>query len=364
MKSNNSNYLTQTNFFNQTVLSDISEIQKDIIYYLQKVMNFRDEDPSGIVNFNYNDFLKYKKTERNLTYSPAEIATFCKELIKLNGVIYNIKTQNIEFFNIIDRIQVNEGDPENFTVHLAFWGKIFFYEKFALEYAEQSKIQYTQIDKNIIDLQGDKKKKLFELISQFKETGFYITSLKELRTLLGFNIFDNPDLANVSPEIKREKQLKLFFEDREPKKEILKRWVDFRRVFLDPALDDYNSNDNLDIRNIKYQMIKTGTKVTSLKFTFEKRLSKGTLSDQQKKAIQYFTSLGLSESQVLFIMQRIGFEEMYNRSTNAITFNREYDNKDSAYYHRKVWFDNYDKSEIKNLGGYLYDKVFPELKND
>ncbi len=167
----NSNYLIQTNFFNQTVLGDISEIQKDIIYYMQTIINFREPNPTGIVDFNYQEFLRYKKTERNLTYSPDEIAEFCKELIKLNGVIYNIQTQNIEFFNIIDKVQVNEANPENFTVHFASWGKIFFFEKYALEYAQQSKIQYTQIEKNIIDLKGDKKKKLFELLSAFKETG-------------------------------------------------------------------------------------------------------------------------------------------------------------------------------------------------
>lgn len=52
----NNNYLIQSNLFNETVLSDLSEIQKDILYYLQDVIDFRDKEATGEVYFDYNAF--------------------------------------------------------------------------------------------------------------------------------------------------------------------------------------------------------------------------------------------------------------------------------------------------------------------
>ena len=53
---------------------------------------------------------------------------------------------------------------------------------------------------------------------------------------------------------------------------------------------------------------------------------------------------------------------MYERQNKAMTFNYNYDDANSPYYRRKTWFDNETKAEIKNVGGFLYEKVFPELK--
>lgn len=357
------NYLIQSSVFTKTVLNDISEIQKDIIYFLQTQINFREENPTGEVNFDYKSFLAYKNVDRSMTYSPVEIFHFCNKLREINGVIYNIQTKDIEFFNIIDKIKLNESNPESFTVVFASWGKIFFYEKFAKEYAKQSKIQYTQIEKNIIDLKGDKRKKLFELLSMYKETGLYRVSVKELKTLLGFMIFDSPNLDDVPTGVREEKQLKLFFEDREPKKEILKRWAEFKRVFLDPAINDFNSNSKLDIRNIKYEVRKMGTKITGIDFKFEKRLQIELLSEEQKTSLKFFTSIGLTEKQVIFLFQRIGLEEMHVRFNNELTFNNHYENKESKYFRQKSWFRTSTREEIKNVAGFLYENVFTELKN-
>ncbi|NAW50367.1 RepB family plasmid replication initiator protein, partial [Elizabethkingia argentiflava] len=60
----------------------------------------------------------------------------------------------------------------------------------------------------------------------------------------------------------------LFDQRREPVKEVLKTWYDFRKVFLDPAIKEINSNKSLDISIVTYLMIKKGNNVFSLDFNF------------------------------------------------------------------------------------------------
>ena len=131
---------------------------------------------------------------------------------------------------------------------------------------------------------------------------------------------------------------------------------------MDPAIEEFNNNSNLDISNIISTPIKIGRKITGLHFTFQKRLNKETMQPEMLNAIKQFTDYGLNENQIIFLMQRIGYKEMYNRFMNALIFNRNYDDKTSKYFRQKIWFANATGEEIKNLGGYLYNKVFPELK--
>lgn len=361
--THNSNYLIQSNFFNQTVLSDISEIQKDIIYFLQHQIDFREKEPTGDIYFDYEAFLKYKKVKRNDTYNPKDIVKFCKEMITLNGVIYNIQTQNIEFFTIIDKVSMNPVSPENFTVSLASWGKIFFYEKFAKEYAKESKIQYTQLEKNIIDLKGEKRRKLYELICQFKATGIYNVSLEELRAKLGFSLYEYDSSEYIPENVRSEKQLRLLFEDKQPTKEVLSSWRSFKQVFLDPAVASINERDDLDIRKLSYETTKKGRKIVGLVFTFHRRVIVELLCEEDKRTLKFFTDLGLNEKQVLFLLQRLGSKKMMERSEKMMAFNPDINKKESPNYNRRAWFERENGVEIKNTGGYLYDKVFSELRS-
>lgn len=365
-KKENKNYLIQSNYFTKSILKDVSEIQKDIIYFLQSQIVFTDPNPTGKVVFNYDKFLEYKKIEvKKNAYSPEQILGFCEGLININGMFYNKQTSSTVFFNLFSEVEVNDFNPKEFIISFANFGKIFFYEKFALEYAKTSKIEFTQIENNIIDLSGDKRKKFFELLSQYKQTGFYKVSLENFKKLLGFIVYLNEDV-NPTKEV-QQIQLKLLFQQEDvfegyKKKEYLKSWSEFKRVFLDPAIEDFNNNSKLDISNIEYSTIRTGRKITGLHFTFQKRLQKENLSNEMLTAISYFTGYGLNESQIMFLLQRIGDKEMFNRFNKAVTFNRAYEDKNSKFYHRKVWFDNETGEEIKTLGGFLYEKVFPELK--
>ncbi|RNA63929.1 replication initiation protein [Chryseobacterium nematophagum] len=367
-KKENKNYLIQSNYFTKSILKDVSEIQKDIIYFLQTQIDFTEPDPTGKVIFNYDKFLKYKKIDiKKNAYSSDEILKFCEGLVDINGMFYNKQTSSTVFFNLFSDVEVNDLNPKEFTISFANFGKIFFYEKFAMEYAKTSKIQYTQIESSIIDLRGDKRKKFFEILSQYKQTGFYKVSLEEFKKLLGFIVYVNH--PNDSNSIDNQHiQLRLLFQGDEysnkyKRQEYLQSWSEFKRVFLDPAIEDFNSKTKLDISNIGYKTIRTGRKITGLHFTFQKRLEKAALSEDMLRAIKYFTEYGLTESQTVFLLQRIGAKEMYHRFNLACTFNRNYDEKNSKYFRQKIWIDNATGETIKKLGGFLYEKVFPELKN-
>lgn len=360
----NSNYLLQSNFFTQSVMRGVTEVQKEIIYYLQTLIDFHDPNPKEDIVFNYDDFLKYKKIEKKNTFSVAETFMMCDGLRSINGVFYNTNTKTTVFFNIIDSVSVSDENPNEFRIKFASMGKVFFFEKFAIDYAQNNKMSYTQIESSIIDLKGDKRKKLFELLSQFKATGIYRVSLEELKTLLGFIVFVNEKDKSLKSE---QLQLQFLFDksnltDEYERVEYLIRWADFKRVFLDPAIAEFNSNERLDISHISYNTIKNGRKITSIHFSFQKRLDKSNLSSLHKTALAHFTSYGLTEGQTIFLLQRLGHENMYNRVNSAITFNNHFDNKESKHYRRKIWFKNDTGEEIKNLSGFLYTTVFPELQ--
>lgn len=363
MTTKNNNYLIQSNYFTQSVLRGVTEMQKDIIYYLQSLINFRDENPSDFIIFNYEKFLQYKKVQKNSFYSVSELLEICVGLRSINGVFYNKQTKSTVFFNIIDNVEVNDENGNEFIITLAKWGKIFFFEKNAIAYANKSKVGYTQIESSIIDLKGEKRKKFFELLSQFKSSGFLKVSLEEFKIQLGFIVYVNEDDKS---ERSQQLQLKFLFEPAEisegyEKVEYLKVWSEFKRVFLDPAINDFNNNKKLDISHISYKTIKVGRKITHLHFTFQKRLDVNNLSQLHRTALNDFLIFGLNESQILFLLQRIGHENMYNRFNKAVTFNNHYENKESKFYRQKIWFENETGSEIKNLGGFLYEKVFADI---
>lgn len=111
--SKSQNYLLQSNFFTQSILRDVSEVQKDIIYFIQKNIDFYDENPDDVMIFNYNGFLAYKNTTKNNFCSPGKVFG----LISINGVFYNPNTATTEFFNLIDRMSINEENVNEFKIN-------------------------------------------------------------------------------------------------------------------------------------------------------------------------------------------------------------------------------------------------------
>lgn len=366
MKKGNKNYLIQSNFFTESVMRNISEIQKDILYFIQQEINYYDDNPPEYFIFSYDKFLEVKGVKRNDFYTPTEIFEFCNQLITAGGVFYNKREKSVNFFNILGGVKVLEENTNEFQIEFTNWGKRFFYEKYAREYAQSVNIPHTQIEKNIIYLNGDRRKKFFELLSQYKATGLYRVKLEHLKSLLGFIEYvpknNMGDTIGAFPI-----QLKLLFEEDDSemknyeKVEYLKVWYDFRKNFLDPAIEAFNNNPKLDISNIQYSTMKTGRKITGLEFRFQKRMVEEELNNEQKVALQSFMDYGLTKAQILFLFQRIGYRLMWERFNSAVTFNNRYDDNESPLYRKKIWFSNETKEEIRDLSGFLYKKVFPEL---
>ncbi|WP_309882832.1 replication initiation protein [Chryseobacterium rhizosphaerae] len=368
----NNGHLIQTNFINQTILNGVSEVQKAMIYHLQGTIDYFDESANGEAVLDYNEFIKNKGVIRNNTYTPEEIERMLESLKSTNGVIYNINTKQIEYFNLIDKVGISPDDPEKFNITFASWGKIFFFERFAKEYAEKSKISYTQLERSIISISGDKKMKFYELFSQWRNTGWFIIELEKLRVFLGFSIYENIDLSEInnrfSSELFKEnnnKEIELFYENRVAKHILYPRWIDLRRKFIEPAISDFESNPRLKIKNISFDLIKRQNKVHSLKFTFNKRVDHDELTEAQKNSLRVYVDYGLNAKQVLYLFNIIGLEEMDRRIKTMIYFNPRYnDSKGSPYRNRNIFFDKSTDNPIENLGGFLYEIVFPELKSN
>lgn len=366
MKKENKNYLIQSNFFTESAINGISEIQKDILYFIQQEINYYDSNPPESFIFNYDKFLEVKGVRKNDFYSPSEILGFCSSLMNIGGSFYNKHIRGVTLFNIFSEVNILDVNPNEFSIKFTDWGKRFFYEKYAREYAQSLNIPHTQIEKNIIYLNGDKRKKFFELLSQYKSTGLYRVSLEHFKSLLGFIEYVPKNGNETVYEDGFPVQLKFLFEEGYDtsdyeKIEYLKRWADFKKNFLDPAIEAFNNNPKLDISNIQYTTMRTGRKITGLEFRFQKRMVEEELNSEQKVALQSFMDYGLNKSQILFLFQRIGYRVMWERFNNAVTFNNRYDDKDSPLYRKKIWFCNETKEQIRDLAGFLYKKVFPEL---
>ncbi|WP_294203130.1 replication initiation protein [uncultured Chryseobacterium sp.] len=343
------NYFYQTNVFNEAILYDLSDIQREIIYFLQYEIDYHSDENNGEIYFDYHRFLEFKGVKRNNTYTPDEIISFAREIIVTTGVLYNVKRNEITFFNIFDNIIVDRNCPENFHVKFAEWGKIFFFEKFAKEYAKESKIQYTQLEANLISLKGGKRRKLYEALAQFKGSGMFMIELDVLRERLGFSIYDYGSSENT------------LFPERVIVKEHFREWKEFHKFFLKPAVEEINKSESLNIRDLKFTTTKKGRKVHGLVFTFNKKSTSEILTQDQRLHLEYFKTLGLQETQIIKLFNDVGIEQMYSRIEDKIyhsvpnTGNKIQDMRNS------VWRDRSDHKPINNIGGFLWKNIFPEL---
>lgn len=363
------NYIKQANFLTSSVILNISEVQKDALYFIMQNIDYHSKTPTDKIIIDFDKFLSYKKVTKNNFYSIGETLQIMQGMRDIKGSFRNQYTGQFVTFNLIDNVSMNPASPNEFEVKLAEYGVIFLYEKALSEYVEKSKSflpdykklnnsgkGFTQIEKNVVSLNSSPQKKLFEMLSRFKLKGWMRITIFDLKLALGF-ITIKLKGSNVTAEAE---QLSLIFSNEETndieKVEKLAVFSDFKRRFLDGAIREINNNPQLDITNLKFTTIKTGNKVTTLHFTFKKKMTKENMSEEELKCYKYFIDFGLTESQIFLILDRIGYENMY------ASFNAKIASKKSPYGYK--FYDITTNSEIKNLAGFLYEKVFNDYLKD
>ena len=353
-------YLNQANFFTRSLFKLDREIHKDIVYLIQSKIDFFG-DPKDIISISFDDYLKAKNIKKNDTYSFAEFHEFTNEIKQVGGAFYNNINNCFISFNIVDNVQIDSENSETLKIELGKFGKIFFFkgklQQYINEISPQGKILkncgYTQIENSGFKINGIRRKKFFEIISQFKNTGFCKISVNELKMYLGYiEILDKATLESL----KREEQLKLLFipEDKYDFKDRCSRYSVFERDFLIPAIKSINNDISKDINNLKIsKKNKTGRRITHLEFTFN-ALGKD-LSEEEIKCLELFQSCGLDKTQIIYLIKRIGYKEMYGRWMKNIERKILEGDNVAKYYQRK------SHKEITNIAGYLYSVLFTEL---
>ncbi len=355
-------YLNQANFFTRSLFKLKKEIHKDIVYLVQSKIDFFGE-PKETVQITFEDYLNYKGLKRNDTYSFDEFYNFVGEITAISGAFYNKVNQQFISFNVVDNVKIDKDNPECLNIDLAKFGKVFFFKKELERYIKSvtpkgkplKYIGHTQIESTVFSVKGARRKKFFEIISQFKNTGFCKISFQELKMYLGYIEIVDKD---TKKPLNENEQLKMIFlpEDKYEFIDSCPRYSIFERDFLKPAIEAINKDKGKDINNLMIsKKLKTGRRITHLEFTFNS-LGKE-LTEEESKCLEFFKDLGLEEQQILYLLKRIGYKEMYGRYMRHI--NRRVDeNQNSIFVQRK------NGVEIENLGGYFYTVLFPELKKD
>lgn len=358
----NQKYLIQSNFFTQSIFENINEVHKDIIYVLQQKIDFYSDECEDLINISYNDYLSAKNLNKNEAYSFEEWKKFTENLITFNGIFINKITNQLVNFNLISTVRIDIDNPENLNIKLAEFGLIFFYKNKMEEYVKdlnnnqinKKQIGYTRIHNNVIKINSARRKKFYELLSQYKETGIYKTNFNYLKIILGIVELYNEDNKKISIN---DPQYRIIFSENNVdsyiKKDIYKKFSQFDHKFLRPTIDYFNNNKELDIHNIVYTTIKKGRKTIGIEFRF---ISRGqNLNEEQLTCKETFIHYGLEETQIIYLMKRIGVRECYGRFKQYVTIKQEGTTK--------VYYERHSNKQIDNLGGYLYTKVFKSELN-
>lgn len=356
-------YLNQSNFFTRSIFNLEREIHKDIVYLIQSKIDYFG-DPKDVVSISLNDYLEAKNISKNNTYSFSEFCKLVDEIKKVGGAFYNKISNSFISFNIVDNVEIDFDNSETLKIELAKFGKIFFFKENLENYIKNitphgKKLKYTghtQIENSSINIRGKRRKKFFELISQFKNTGFFKIRLIELKMYLGYIEIIN---KKTEEPLRLNEQLKYIFIPRDKFyiKDIYPVYSRLENDFLKPAIKHINSDLSKDINNLKIsKKIKTGRKITHLEFKFN-ALGKD-FNEEELGCLEFFLNLQLDKQQVMFLLKRIGYKEMYGRWMQNVETKVIEGSTNAKFYERET------KKEIKVIAGYLYKILFPELKKN
>lgn len=354
-------HLNQANFLTRSVFKLDREIHKDIVYLIQSKTDFFGK-PQNIIKISLSDYLGAKSIAKNDTYSFLEFYKFANEIKNVGGAFYNKINRSFVSFSLVDNVQIDIDNPETLKIELGQFGKIFFYRENLLKYIAEitpfgSSLNYSghsQINNTVFKIKGGRRKKFFEILSQFKNTGFCKISVIELKSYLGYiEVIDKKSKNSL----KDENQLKFIFipqnqfefKDNQPK------YSYFERDFLIPAIKSINNDINSDIKDLRItKKTKTGRRISHLEFQFTP-LNQN-LTKEEQRCITFFESVGLDKTQVLFLLRKLGYQEMVNRWKYNIIIKTNKNNRIPKYYEKE------SQKEIKNVSGFLYTILFKELQ--
>ncbi len=354
-------YLAQSNQFTESFFPYKKEIHKDCIYLIQNNIDFYGEVKEDVI-VSIDDYCNFKGIKKKDTYTNDEFFKFFEELTEVSGGFINRLDNTIVKFNLIQDAKIDSENSSLIKIKLTEWSKRFFFQKEMKNYiaslVKDKKIKYTGhtlIDNNIgSDLKGLKRKIFYEILSQFKHTGYCRISVFNLKQRLGYIKLVEKDTRK---EVSKEKQLKMYFvpEDKYEYVDEKPRFNDLEKDFLKPAIKAINNSLQVDINNLMIKnKVKDGRKIVSLEFTFNALGHE--LTQEEIETKKMFMDLGLDEGQVHDMLKRIGYQEMYGRYMKNIRRRVDHNISDKA-----LFFDVETGQQIKNMGGYCYSKLFPEL---
>lgn len=352
-------YLTQANFFTKSLFSLKREIQKDAIYLIQSKINFFGEVQDEI-SISFQDYIEFKGTVKKDTYSFQEFQNFVTELKDLGGAFYNRINHQYVSFNIVDSVSIDFTSPERLRIKLAQFGKIFFFEEELKSYIKKitpkgRPLKYhghTQFENSIVRMKGFKRKRFYELLSQFVTTGLFKISFIELKVQLGYIEVINKETKRPLPY---NEQLKMIFfqEDQFEIVDTCQRFSVFERDFLKNFIKANNEDPTKRIKNLKLkEKLKTGRSITHLVFTFDP-IHKN-LKEEEKKIVETLQEAGLSMNQSIYLLKGIGQKEVFSRWIMHI--DRKMVEGEVQYIKKS------DNTIITNLSGYMYTNLYPELQ--
>lgn len=285
-----------------------------------------------------------------------------KELTNVGGAFYNKLNGRLVNFNLIDNVQIHNRKKRCLKIKLAEFGKIFFYKKALTKYIKESTPPalsakysgHTQIDNAAVKLNGLKRKKIFELLSQFKYTGFCRISVTNFKTYLGYI-----EIINKSSRIPLVlgKQYELFFipedsfeliDHSPPTNKLIQRIVK-------PAIQEINALGNSEINNVLFNSEKSGRCISNFVFTYN-ALGRNLMEDEDK-AISFFINFGLDRGQIIYLLKIIGYKEMYGRYMKSLDRKVIPPNQEASYFAKGT------NIHINNLLLFFETDIFPELKH-
>lgn len=183
----------------------------------------------------------------NLNHSYLKLKKTCKKLMKTSVVLEMIDSDRTREINICSMAEYN---PKEGSISIKFTDDI-------MPYLSQVKEKFLLYNlKEISGFGSLYTTRLYELLQEFKETGWVLTSIDQLRNVLGVN------------------------------KDTLKIYNNFKRKAIIHACNEINEKYNF---NLHFEEIKAGRKVAAIRFIFKPIAVLDVTNEHTGKTRKFFT---------------------------------------------------------------------------